>query len=42
MEIGEVRRVLKVVPEPFPMGEPMLAPEEPSPAKEPEHVAVPA
>jgi hypothetical protein len=40
MEIGTVKRILKVEPEPFPLGHPENAPEEPSPAREP--VLVPA
>lgn len=48
MDIGEVRRILKVQPEPFEVGHPENAPEEPSPQREPvlvpepAHVAVPA
>ena len=33
MDIGEIRRILKVEPEPFPLGHPENAPEEPSPEK---------
>ena len=41
MDIGPVRRILKVVPEPVPFGHPENAPEEPHPVVvEPE--AVPA
>ena len=46
MDIGEVRRVIRVAPEPFPMGNPAHAPKEPAPvlvpAWEPEREEVPA
>lgn len=44
MDIGEIRRILKVEPEPYELGHPENAPEEPSPVSvpEPSHVAVPA
>jgi hypothetical protein len=36
MDIGEVERVIRVAPEPFPMGEPQKAPKElPVPEVEP-------
>jgi hypothetical protein len=43
MEIGPIRRIIKVQPEPFPWGHPENDPEEPSPLKvpmEPELVPV--
>ena len=36
MDIGPVRRILKVEPEPYPLGHPENDPEEPSPLKVPE------
>lgn len=31
MDIGEIRRIVKVEPEPFPLGNPATAPKEPAP-----------
>ena len=35
MDIGPIKRILKVEPEPYPLGHPENDPEEPSPVKEP-------
>jgi hypothetical protein len=44
MDIGKVRRVVKVEPEPFPLGNPNQAPKEPrpAPAETPDKELVPA
>lgn len=35
MDIGRIERIVKVSPEPFPLGHPTDAPHEPAPQREP-------
>jgi len=40
MDIGPIKRIVKVEPEPFPLGHPENAPEEPHVVPEPELIPV--